>query len=816
MFYNSIKQEYGIKTMRLYKQYNNMTNQINKTIMDKMFLIRCRKDKIIPKFIHDRTKRLFQTPILEQYKTKIMNLIHRTNRKILNMEIRMTMERCKSKMKTLFLLRQSMYRLCPRHVVNKFVNTQKISGKITKQRINLRLNGKYEKLRAENALRIHTDPGWFINLTEKEIPSDVETMLALGKKFAVPHKAKEIPLFNVVADIETVTKSIEDKNVHNMIRSKAATVVSNHMHKTDSSMSRGNILMQRMYDSTKKFLNDNKDIVVIGADKSNVSIAIKKTEYEDKMDIHFGDTNMFRRMTSDPTKVMQDKNNNIVRQLYKDKHINKRTKKQLMIFTAQSPRPHATIKLHKLDRPIRVITDGTNSPSYNMAKYINDLCKKAVPSTQFNIRNSFELLEKLKTIRLDESDLIVSFDIVSMFLTIPLELVYKSVRKRWLQISEVTTIPWDTMKGMLKFCLADTNYVQWNGKIYRQIDGLTIGGCASSIMADFVVTDIMQEVVQNCGYDPKLMVKYVDDILAVVPKEELENTLSIFNTIHPSLKFTVEIEDNCSIPYLDIRIIRNKDGTVSTDFYQKPTCSNRILNYNSAHPMVQKTGTAYGFISRVLTLSSEEFHNINIGRLHNILGMNGYPASLVHRLIQKVMRLRRYPTSDTPVETVMRYRGIGYIQHLSENIVKIFSKYDKTLRIGYKTTKNLQSLMRNNDVIKPDTEKHGVIYSVQCKGCDGVYIGQTGQKLKNRIKQHKSDNRARHMKVNTTGLVQHSINTGHTFDFEQTKVVATQPQLSKRLVLETLYINKHRVKSVNLKDDIENMSPVYTQLLNRH
>ena len=33
--------------------------------------------------------------------------------------------------------------------------------------------------------------------------------------------------------------------------------------------------------------------------------------------------------------------------------------------------------------------------------------------------------------------------------------------------------------------------------------------------------------------------------------------------------------------------------------------------------------------------------------------------------------------------------------------------------------------------------QHGVIYAFNCKNCDGEYIGQTGQKLKIRINQHK-------------------------------------------------------------------------------
>lgn len=815
-FYKFIEHQYGMHAMQLFKRFNNVCNQIYKNTLDRMFLVRCRKDKIIPNFIRYRTKNIFQGIVEEQYKNRTTSIINVTNKKILNMEIRMTMDRCKSKKKLLFLLRQSMYRLVPRHVVNEFINNQKRSEINNKQRIKARLDKKYEKLLNDNSLQIQLDPKWFINLTDKEVPSDVSKMLALGNKFAVPHRKKEIPLFNVVADVENVTRGVEDINMHNTIRSKAATIISNHMNMMDSCISREKLILQRMYDTTKTFLAENKDLMIVGADKSNVSIAIMKKDYEEKMDTHYKDKDMFRFLgTWDPTRLMQEKNNRIVRQLYKDKHLDKRKKGQLLIFTAQAPRPHATIKLHKVDRPVRIITNGINSPSYKMAKYINEICKSAIPSTQFNIRNSFELKEKLEVIQLNTSDIMVSFDIVSMFSTIPIDMVYRSLRKRWTQISMFTTIPWEAFEEMVKFCLVDTNYVQWKGYTYKQVDGLTIGGCTSAIMADFVITDVLEQVVDECGYDPVLLVKYVDDILIMMPREEVENTLYIFNSIHPSLKFTYELETNNNIPYLDLRIFRNTDGTLSTDFYQKPTSSDRLLNYKSSHPMVQKTSMVYGFISRVMMLSSTRFQEKNIMKIYTILGKNGYGKMLIDRLLTKFISRQRIPVQNNSEQLSPKYIGVGYVHHLTEKLTKLYARYDKKLKIGYKPSKRVDRIVKNDGIVTPVMEKHNVVYSIQCKNCDGVYIGQTGQKLKNRIRQHKADMKAKHIKINSTGAVQHSINTGHAFDFERTKVLETQPNMSKRLVIEALYINKCREKSVNLKSDMDNMNPVYTQLLHK-
>ena len=106
-----------------------------------------------------------------------------------------------------------------------------------------------------------------------------------------------------------------------------------------------------------------------------------------------------------------------------------------------------------------------------------------------------------------------------------------------------------------------------------------------------------------------------------------------------------------------------------------------------------------------------------------------------------------------------------------------------------------------------------MIYSFACNDCAGVYIGQTGQKLKNRIKQHISDRNSKTLKVNSTAAYQHSKTLNHTFDFVNTRILTKENNLRKRLTLEAINIYLHRTEAINLKSDIDNLNPTYTQLL---
>lgn len=103
---------------------------------------------------------------------------------------------------------------------------------------------------------------------------------------------------------------------------------------------------------------------------------------------------------------------------------------------------------------------------------------------------------------------------------------------------------------MVRFCVEETNYVVLNNRIFKQTDGLTIGGLVSGILADFVVTDLLDIAVEKSGFDPTLLVKYVDDTLAFIPKDELENFLTILNGVNKSIRFTVKMEENNGIGYV--------------------------------------------------------------------------------------------------------------------------------------------------------------------------------------------------------------------------------------------------------------------------
>ena len=395
-------------------------------------------------------------------------------------------------------------------------------------------------------------------------------------------------------------------------------------------------------------------------------------------------------------------------------------------------------------------------------------------------------------------------------------MVYKIIEKNWQLISKVTNIPLKLFLKITKFCIEEASYFKFDNCFYKQKKGLAMGSPASPILADIILVDILDETISQLGYDPQLVIKYVDDILMIIPRSETENTLTTLNSINENIKFTLEYSDNNKIPYLDILIIKCDNGKVLTDYYQKPTSSGRILNFKSNHPMLQKTGTAYGLISRIYTLSSAQFIKNNTKLIYKILNNNNYPNNLINKLINKYNNKNvTKNTNNTAIKptTITKYHGLIYEKHLTENINKLLRKQDPGIKLGFKPNNTVGQIHNNPKQAIDKLKKNGIVYEIQCEDCNKTYIGQTGQLLKNRMAGHKSDFKLKNTKTDHTAATQHMIDTHHIFNIKTPTILHSKNHFFKRQILETLYIHKNREKTVNIRSDLDKMQPAYTQLI---
>ena len=84
------------------------------------------------------------------------------------------------------------------------------------------------------------------------------------------------------------------------------------------------------------------------------------------------------------------------------------------------PRLYGLPKVHKDNFPMRPVVSFYTAPSYKLAQKANSLfSSKCQYNPKFTVKNSLELIDKIKNIIVPENAILVSFDVVSLFTSIP-------------------------------------------------------------------------------------------------------------------------------------------------------------------------------------------------------------------------------------------------------------------------------------------------------------------------------------------------------------------------------------------------------------
>ncbi|XP_071575957.1 uncharacterized protein [Temnothorax nylanderi] len=78
---------------------------------------------------------------------------------------------------------------------------------------------------------------------------------------------------------------------------------------------------------------------------------------------------------------------------------------------------------------------------------------------------------------------------------------------------------------------------------------------------------VMEDLETHClsllEFDVRIFHRYVDDVFTIVPKVAINALLEAFNSYHPRLHFTYEIEADNSLPFLDTIVIRDGDKLIT-------------------------------------------------------------------------------------------------------------------------------------------------------------------------------------------------------------------------------------------------------------
>jgi len=110
----------------------------------------------------------------------------------------------------------------------------------------------------------------------------------------------------------------------------------------------------------------------------------------------------------------------------------------------------------------------------------------------------------------------------------------------------------------------------------------------------------------------------VDDIASIVNRRKIKTTLDSFNSFHPEIQFTIEVEEDRKLPFLDVLLNRKDDGSFKFSIYRKKTHTDKYLNYHSHHYYSQKIEVIDSLAFRAFKICDEDA----IGKVITTLRIN--------------------------------------------------------------------------------------------------------------------------------------------------------------------------------------------------
>jgi hypothetical protein len=125
----------------------------------------------------------------------------------------------------------------------------------------------------------------------------------------------------------------------------------------------------------------------------------------------------------DYTKLKKDPTESIERKtalLLKKSSFPEEVCQQVQPQGSRPPRLYGLPKINKPGVPLRPIVSTIGSPTYRLAKHLARLLSGYTGHSPHHIRNSIEFVQVLGSLQIGTHDIMVSFDIVSLFTKVPI------------------------------------------------------------------------------------------------------------------------------------------------------------------------------------------------------------------------------------------------------------------------------------------------------------------------------------------------------------------------------------------------------------
>ena len=251
-------------------------------------------------------------------------------------------------------------------------------------------------------------------------------------------------------------------------------------------------------------------------------------------------------------------------------------------------------------RPIVSAIDG---PTDKLSRFVDNIIRPLVPSLPSYIKDTTDMLIKLRDLgHIPSTAILCTMDVSALYTNIPQQEGVASCLKAIQHPPKGVLTPHPPLEivSFLMKTILERNCFQFNGRFYLQTTGTAMGTAMAPSYANLFMGELERKLLMSSQYQPHAWYRFIDDIFFVWTNtaEALEAFTTHCNNHHPTIKFTKECSVD-KVPFLDLEI-KLENNRLTTRTYHKPTDAHNYLHFKSNHPGHQKKGRPYAQFLRMV------------------------------------------------------------------------------------------------------------------------------------------------------------------------------------------------------------------------
>ncbi|XP_040196440.1 uncharacterized protein LOC120929221 [Rana temporaria] len=390
-------------------------------------------------------------------------------------------------------------------------------------------------------------------------------------------------------------------------------------------------------------LTSNSELVIKPSDKGGNVVVMTRIQYIKMCDKILCNDNWYKIIAEDDVPKARSDYISLISLAFQQGLIDQDLREYLEIKWPITPTFYSLPKIHKdiRDPPGRPIISGIGSHTETASKYVDMQLRPHVMALPSYLKDTLELLKIVEGMSVPPGSILAAIDVEALYSSIPhtkgIQVISQFLREQdhnnWKLCNFVT--------ALLEHILTNNVFV-FNGSTYLQVQGVAMGtSCAPSyatlylggweraIFSDDSAAIYLRHIL--------LWRRYIDDVLVVWTggADLLAKFMEYLSINNYNLKFTIQ-SDTKSIPFLDLKISVNDDGTLSTNLYRKETAGNTILHYSSSHPRSLVRSIPYSQYLRLRrNCAKEEDFEKEASALYSRLLLRGYSKKVLKQAYAK-------------------------------------------------------------------------------------------------------------------------------------------------------------------------------------